>query len=340
MKPTDFAYYLNRYLNVYLPIQRCCSEATYKEYCRVFTLLMIFVRDEKHHNMNKFLLEDFDASLVEQFLAYLKDQRGCGNNTLNQRLAVLHSFCSYIQYDAPEALHNLQKVIAIPFRKTQQKVMSYTTPEGMKLILSQIPRDTRTGARDLAMFSFMYDTGARVSEVCDMRPKDLRLHKPEVAIIHGKGNKSRVVPLQNRQVHILQDYMRKNSLDEQQHNERSLFPNQSGMRMTRQSVGRILHWYVTAARSQAPELVPESFSCHSIRHSTAMALLQAGVNLIYIRDILGHSSVQTTEMYLRADLKQKRAALECLVNSVPIQPSQQARWRNHDIREWLKTFPS
>ena len=109
------------------------------------------------------------------------------------------------------------------------------------------------------------------------------------------------------------------------------------MHLTRQSVGRILKKYVSAARMQHPDLIPELFSCHSMRHSTAMALLQAGVNLIYIRDILGHSSVQTTEMYLRADSKQKREALDGLLNIVP-DNFQQAKWKNPDVREWLKTF--
>ena len=337
MKPTDFAYYLNRYLNIYLPTQRCCSEATYMEYCRVFTLFMIFLRDEQQVSMNKFVLHDFTTLLVERFLLYLKETRKCCNRTLNQRLAVIHSFCSYIQFDAPEAMYNLQKILAIPFRKAKHKVMSYTTPEGMKMILNQIPNDTKTGIRDLAMFSFMYDTGARVSEVCELKPKDLRLSNPSIAIIHGKGNKTRVVPLQDRQVTILQTYMKRNALLEPQNNEFPLFPNQSGMHLTRQSVGRILKKYVSAARMQHPDLIPELFSCHSMRHSTAMALLQAGVNLIYIRDILGHSSVQTTEMYLRADSKQKREALDGLLNIVP-DNFQQAKWKNPDVREWLKTF--
>ncbi len=338
MKPTDFSYYLNRYLNIYLPTQRCCSDATYIEYCRVFTLLMRFLRDEQHVSINKFALQDFTASMIEKFLCYLKESRNCCNRTINQRLAVIHSFCSYIQLDAPEALYGLQKILAVPFRKTVLKTMSYTTPEGMKLILSRIPKETRTGIRDLAMFSFMYDTGARVSEVCNLKPKDLRLTNPPVSILHGKGNKSRVVPLQDRQVQILRTYLNISSLSKPENNVSPLFPNQSGFRLTRQSVGRILNKYVSEARIQQPDLIPDSFSCHSIRHSSAMSLLQAGVNLIYIRDILGHSSVQTTEVYLRADSKQKREALDGIHNVTPENDSIIPKWKNQDVREWLKTF--
>jgi len=337
MKKTDFAYYVGRYLNLYIPTQRSYSDRTCEEYGRVFSLLLKFLNEKEKIKIMKFELKDFNKEIVENFLSYLEIDRNCCNRTINHRLAVIHSFCSYIIYDSPGELYSVQRILEIPFRKQQDKIMSYTTPEGIQLILKQIPQSSRFGKRDLAIFSFLYDSGCRVSEACNLKPKDLRLSSNPTALITGKGGKSRFVPLQEKEVNILKNYMHQFGLDKPENNENPLFPNQYGTKISRQSVSRALKKYVDAARKKRPDLIPEKFSCHAIRHSVAVSLLDANIDLIYIRDFLGHSSVSTTEIYLRKAPSQiaieTRPFLEIGENS-----KIKKNWENPKVKDWLKKF--
>ena len=160
------------------------------------------------------------------------------------------------------------------------------------------------------MLSLLYASGARVQELVDLTPSCLRLDKPALVRLHGKGDKTRVVPLMEQQVEILATYLEENRLNTPSQSGRPLFFNSSGAKLTCSGVTYILKKYAAMARIVHPELIPKQISPHVLRHSLAMHFLQAGVNLVYIRDILGHVSVQTTEIYARADSKLKRESLE------------------------------
>lgn len=197
--------------------------------------------------------------------------------------------------------------------------------------------DTRTikGRRDLALLSLMYDTGARVQEVIDLTPEAIRLDKPQTVRIKGKGNKTRIIPMLEDQVKVLKNYMLEHGLNKPQANLYPLFCNGREEKLTRVGVSCILKKYVDMARAKDDPLMPTKVSCHSLRHSKAMHLLQAGVNLVYIRDILGHVSVTTTEIYARADSKQKRDAIEKAYEEVI--PKEEAIWTNNqNLLDWLK----
>ena len=142
----------------------------------------------------------------------------------------------------------------------------------------------------------MYDSGARVQEIIDLTPSSVRLDNPSIVILFGKGRKARIVPLQEEQTVFLKGYMQENHLLESYANQYPLFPNNRNEKLTRAGVSYILHNYANLARKINPFIIPEVISCHSLRHSKAMHLLQAGVNLVYIRDILGHVSIQTTDI--------------------------------------------
>ena len=176
--------------------------------------------------------------------------------------------------------------------------------------MEQIPTKDRYGRRNLALLSLLYESGARVQELVDLTPSCLRLDKPALIRLHGKGNKTRVVPLMEQQVKILSFYLEENHLNLPSQSERPLFYNSSGARLTCSGITYILKSYAAMARAIHPELIPEGISPHILRHSKAMHLLQAGVNLVYIRDILGHVSIQSTEIYARADSRFKRESLE------------------------------
>ena len=331
-----FAYYLNKFLTVYIPSLKNYSSRTFEEYCRVFTIFLRFIAFTQPKKARRFNLEDFSKDCIEDFLIYLKDERGNCNRTINQRLAAINSFCNFVIFESPIEMYELQRIMDIPYRKVEFGEMSYTTAEGIRLILNQINQDSTKGFRDFTMFAFMFDTGARVSEVCDMTPQHLRLTNPDITIIHGKGNKTRIVPLQIEEAKRLKKYMKINSLDSPKKMDNPLFPNNRGAKLTRQSINRILKEYVNKARSINPMLIPDKFSSHSIRHSSAMALLNSGVNMIYIRDILGHSSVSTTEIYLHADSLQKREAIKAVLD-IEEDTTIIKKWKSPGILDWLNS---
>ena len=187
------------------------------------------------------------------------------------------------------------------------------------------------------MLSLLYDSGARAQELVDLRPMDLHLTSPCYVTLFGKGRKKRLVPLQSTQVNILEAYIEENLLDRPSANHKPLFQNNRGEKLTTAGLSYILSQYVQSARVQNPDLIPERISPHCLRHSKAMHLLQAGVNLVYIRDILGHVSIQTTEIYARADSKQKREALEAAYVTVIPESEEKTSWeKDSELKLWLK----
>ncbi|MFT8710424.1 MAG: tyrosine-type recombinase/integrase, partial [Sporolactobacillus sp.] len=191
--------------------------------------------------------------------------------------------------------------------------------------------------RNLALLTLLYDTGARVQEIIDLTPSSVRLDEPATVKLIGKGNKARIVPLMNPTVKILRRYMEEQDLLKNFSNVYPLFFNKRKEKLTRAGVHYILTKYKNMAREKDQAIIPEVLSCHCLRHSKAMHLLQAGVNLIYIRDILGHSSIQITEVYAKVDSRQKREAIENAYTDVS--PSEKPEWQeNQDLLTWLVHF--
>ncbi|MEC1718633.1 tyrosine-type recombinase/integrase, partial [Schinkia azotoformans] len=256
---------------------------------------------------------------------------------LTVRLAALHSFFRYLQYENPENLLEWQKIMSIPVKKTKKKIVNYLTLDGIKLLLEMPDLNTENGRRDLALLTLLYDTGARVQEIIDLTPSMIRLDKPYTVKLIGKGNKARIVPLMEPTVKILKQYMEEQDLMRINANSYPLFFNKRREKLTRAGINYILNKYIKLARGENKTLIPEVFTCHCLRHSKAMHMLQSGVNLVYIRDFLGHSSVQVTEIYAKIDSKQKREAIEKAY--VDVTPNEEPMWVNNtDLLTWLKRF--
>lgn len=337
--PTDFPIYLDHCLNYHLSQTKNYSPNTFKSYCDTFSQLLDFMRDHENINAEQIRLSDFDHRLIERFLTYVEQERNCSSATRNVRLSAIHSFFRYLQYDHPEFLKQWGTILSIPFKNTLHKAMSFLTVEGMTLLLSLPDQRTSIGRRDLALLSLMYATGCRVQEACDFTPSCLRFSKPSTIAITGKGNKTRIVPLRDNLEPILRPYMQEHGLFEPSANQYPLFPNRQGNKMTRQGLGKILDKYIGLARVQSPELIPGTFSCHCLRHSLGIHLLQAGIPLIYIRDILGHVSVKTTEVYARVLSKQKEEALEKANQNLAQSQTAEPFWkREKGIIAWLGNF--
>ena len=337
MKPTDFSKSISDFLIKHLPAERGLSHNTIASYKITFILLITFMEKQKKITVQKLMLKDLNKACIIQFLDWLQTERKCSDSTRNVRLAGLHSFFNYLQYEAPEYLNEWQSILSIRVKKAKKETINYITVDGLRLLLHQPDQSAKKGLRDLVMLALMYDSGARVQEIIDLTPSSVRLNKPYTIKLTGKGNKSRIVPLMEQEVVHLKWYMTKNKLHEQQANLYPLFYNSRKEKLTRAGVSHILNHYATMARNKNASLIPDKISCHSLRHSKAMHLLQAGVNLVYIRDILGHVSVQTTEIYARVDSQQKREAIEKAY--VGVVKKEQSAWiENGDLLDWLKTF--
>lgn len=336
MKPTDFARHLTDFLSSYLPHERGVSKNTLAAYRDTFVLFINYMQDEGT-KPERLTLEKITQEVVLSFLDWLQAVRHCGNSTRNNRLAALHSFFSFLQYKHPENLADYQKILSIRVKNAEKVSFSYLSIDGVRCLLKQPDGTTRLGRRDRALLSLLYDTGARVQELIDLTPSSLRLDGPCTIRIHGKGNKTRIVPMLEDQVTLLKEYMKENRPRSTRDDSAPLFFNSRREKLTRAGVGYILEKYAAMARQEQLSLIPAKISPHSLRHSKAMHLLQAGVNLVYIRDILGHVSVQTTEVYARADSKQKREAIEKAYTKVT--SGEASQWLISDsLLTWLKSF--
>ena len=309
MQATDFSKYLTNFLSKYLPHERGASSNTISSYRDTFILFIRFMESKKVM-LNKLTIGKITKDAIIEFLDWVQNERKNSNATRNARLAAMHSFFKYIQYHQPENLFDFQQILSIKIKKAASVPMNYLSIEGISLLLQQPEIHSNRGRRDLALLSLMYDTGCRVQELIDLTPASIRLDKPSTIRVVGKGKKARIIPLMEAQVKLLNNYMHEHNLIVEAANMHPLFCNSRQEKLTRAGVNHILTKYATIARSKEPKLIPQHISCHSLRHSKAMHLLQAGVNLVYIRDILGHVSVQTTEIYARADSRKKREAIE------------------------------
>jgi integrase/recombinase XerD len=337
MRPTDFSKSLTDFLTCYLPGERGASKNTIASYKDTFILFLMFQKEKKSIKAEKLTLRLITKDSIVEFLNWLEVERHCCAATRNVRLAALHSFFRYLQYQNPEYMVEWQRILSIPSKKTEKIAINYLSVEGIRLLLAGPDLSTKNGRRDLALLSLMYNSGARVQEIIDLTPSMVRLDHPCTVKLIGKGNKARIVPLLEQQLTFLKTYMDEQNLLEPYANRYPLFSNSRKEKLTRAGVNYILAKYARQARMKEPSLIPEKFSCHSLRHSIAMHLLQSGVNLIYIRDILGHTSVQVTEVYARTDSRQKREAIENAYSDVS--PKEVPSWlTNDDLLEWLKSF--
>lgn len=337
MKTTDFALYLNKYFTVYLPNESGSTPMTIDSYRYAFILYLTYMQEELHISADRVQISNLTHKNVLLFLEWLQEQRQNGVATRNQRQSAINSFVRFLMYEFPEHLNEYQRILGIPIKKAPQKEISYMKTDGVKLLMEQVDHESSNGLRDYVILSLLYTTGMRVSELINIRVKDLSLHTPHTLLIHGKGQKSRYVPLMGNIIPSIQKYLAQEGYDRQEKLDEWLFKNHMHTQFTRQGINYLVGKYAKSAQEINLEIIPEDFSPHKMRHSTAMGLVDSGVDLIYIRDLLGHVSVKTTEIYGKADVRKKREAIEAA--SKEIVPITVAEWDNNsDLKQWLKTF--
>jgi len=337
VKTTDFAQYLTDYLSIYLPGQRNLSPHTIASYRDTFKLLLIFCQQEKGISPERLTTARINNDLIDAFLKWLETARKCSISTRNQRLAAIHAFFRYVQAETPERLLMHQRILAIPLKKTGKPIVSYLTTDALQCILKQPNRTTAAGRRDLLLLTLLYDSGVRVNELTNLVVRNIRVDQPATLTIMGKGQKVRHVPLMSRTASLLTNYLQERRLTDIHMFDHPLFVNSRNQKLTRAGVSYIIDKYVELARKQNTVNLPDTISPHVFRHTKAMHLLQANVNLVYIRDFLGHASITTTEIYARADNQIKRHALEKAYSPTVIDDL--PPWRDDkSLMKWLQSL--
>ena len=308
---------------MYLRGIRGASEHTIRAYRDALTLFFTFLsaRRGKRRTAADLTLDDIQAEAVLAFLDHVERQRGNGVATRNCRLAALRSFAQHLIRHDLERADQYGRILAIAPKRAVLRVIPYLEPDEARAIIKTVDPTTRFAARDRALLLLLYNTGARVSEVLAVRPRALQLDRPRHVRLHGKGDKERICPLWSETVAALRAIIRPDTPDA------PVFHNARGGPLTRDGVAYVLSKYTTRASATMPSLRTRRVTPHVLRHSCAVALLQAGVDVSVIRDYLGHASVATTSRYLTTNLKTKRDALEAFWKRAGLTDRRQRRWR-------------
>lgn len=302
---------LQQFFTHYLQEQRDVSQCTVASYRDTFRLLLNFAEKKLGRRPVELALPDINATLVLGFLEYLEKDRNNTARTRNSRLAGIRSFMHFVSLKDPQAVAACEQVLAIPVKRYERPLIGYVSREQIKAILNAPDDNTWSGQRDRALFATMYNTGARVSELIRMRVSDLTIGESAVIRIHGKGRKLRSVPIWKSTARQLKQWLAVAALA----NDQALFPNRKGVQMTRTGITDRLMRASQQASTNCVSLSDHRVTPHIVRHSTAMHLLQSGVDITIIALWLGHESPATTHGYVEADLAMKQSAMDSLAPS-------------------------
>lgn len=334
MTATDFAVLVTKFLTEYLPLHRSCSKNTISSYKDSLKLFILFLRDHKSMNINKFKMHQIDRELILEFIEWLKN-RGNSPVTINHRLAGIKSFLNFAQYESVENIAYLQPVLSVKSLKTTTRQVDYLTEEQMNSLINLPSTDTFTGLRHRIIMCLLYDTGARVQELCDLKIEDINLGNNPTVKLHGKGSKIRIVPISKNMNQILEVYISKFFSDIKLKNE-YLIKNKNNQQMSRDGIDYIVQKYASILKNNDPSF-PSKVHPHMFRHSKAMHMLAVDIPIVYIRDFLGHEDISTTMIYARADSRKKNEAINNLAPKL-IEENYVDWSKDQDLLDFLNSF--
>jgi site-specific recombinase XerD len=294
--------WVRRFLLEYLIVERNLSRQTQLSYRDTLRLLLPFVAGQCHQPLDRLKVEQISAQCVRGFLQHVEEARHCTTTTRNQRLAAIRALAGFVAEHSPEYIAWCGEIRCIPFKKTTQAVLPYLEKPEMNALLNAPNRDVKQGRRDYALLLFLYNSGARASEAAQLTIADLDLGQPAVRLL-GKGNKIRHCPLWPLTARTL------TPLVAQRAPTQPVFLNRCGQPITRFGIHTLVERYALKATAETPSLAHKRVSPHTIRHTTAVFLLRAGVDINTIRAWLGHVSINTTNIYAEFDLQMKAKAL-------------------------------
>jgi site-specific recombinase XerD len=334
--PNALARALRDFFADHLPRLRGVSPHTVQSYRDSLALLLRFAAAQRGRPVAALDLDDLGPEEVVAFLQHLEDERHNSISTRNVRLAAIHAFVRYLAARHPERLEQCQRILGIPFKRARSRPIEYFEYDEIQAVLAAVDRTTADGRRDYTLLAAMFNTGARVQEILDLRPCDLQLVKPLQVRLVGKGRKERLCPLWPQTAELLSSLLSESGMDPR--STEPLFRNHRGEPLTRFGVRYLLAKYCDRARASTPTLAAKRLHPHSMRHSTAVHLLKAGVDLTTISHWLGHASVNTTNRYVTIDLEMKR---EAIAKAKPVDDGGDpiAPWRSDaSILEWLEAL--
>jgi len=275
--------------------------------------------------------------LVTEFCDWLEKDRNCTISTRNLRLTALHTFFRYVQSETPQYAALYRDILGIKMKKNSRKPPSHLQGIEIKMLLAEPDVRTKEGLRDLAIMALLYDTGTRISELINLCVGDITINATATVRVIGKGNKMRLVPISPETANIITAYLKSNKID-RNNAEQPLFVNRSRSKLTRPGITYILKKYVNLAKEKNPGYFTKEVTPHIVRHSKATQLLLSGVNLVYIRDFLGHSSVITTEHYAKTNPEFMRKAIEKSSPSFGNVTDDYSEEEKQELTEFLKKF--
>jgi site-specific recombinase XerD len=320
----------------YLAKQKGCRENTICSYSDCIRLLLSYACEKLSVTFDKLDLELLTDLLILDFLDHLEQRRGNKAKTRNHRLAVIKTFFRFLALHDPKLTAVCERVCAISPKNTEHKVIATLEKTEVVQILAGTQSDTLLGARDQALLTMLYNTGARAQELADLDVSDVRMDKPLQVLLTGKGRRQRVVPLYEESVTAIKHYLK---LREREGiTSSALFVNVNGVRITRFGIAYIISKYAALAAHRLPSLWKKRVTPHTYRHTTALHLIQSGCDISVVKEWLGHADLKTTSLYLEIDIDMKRKALEACPSPAscqtknPVQPI----WGTPDILSFLQ----
>ncbi len=331
---TDFAKLVTGFLTDYLPLQRGYSQNTILSYRDALKLFVFFLTDTKGIKLSRFTMAGFNRKLIVEFLDWCRDRKSAVS-TVNQRLAALKTFAAYAQIECIDYVAPLQNVLAVHAHKAVGKEISFLTVDQISKLINKPDINTITGLRHRTALTLLYDSGCRVQELCDLRVRDVYTGNNPTLRLHGKGDKYRTVVITDKTAHLVKEYIKRQRsgalLDH------PLIVNRSGQKINRDGIQYIISKYVYELHSEDSSF-PTHVHCHQFRHSKAMHMLAAGINIVYIRDFLGHEDISTTMIYSRADNRLKNEAINTLAPKIA-GDIELPDWReDKDLLSFLNSF--
>jgi integrase/recombinase XerD len=311
MKPkatTDLARSVYRFFQEYLPTQRGTSLHTIRSYRDTVLLFLRHMAEDSRQRIEALKLADLTPERILRFLDYLEKERHNSIATRNVRLAAIHTFARFLIGYYPEHIATLQSVLAIPFKRGAKRApIDYLEMKEVEALLASVDRSSPSGQRDYALFALMFNTGARVQEILNLKVRDIRFVPPHQLRLIGKGNKERLCPIWPRTAKLLQELVA--AWPSAELADMRIFQNRHGEPLTRFGVRYLLRKYLPTRLGGGGSGAGKRIHPHSLRHTTAVYLLKAGVDFATISQWLGHASLVTTMRYARADMDMKRQAL-------------------------------